>query len=249
MLREETISKMKEMKLTTFADAFKAQCLDSEMESLSFEERVGMLIDAEWTARKNNRFKKLVCVATLSDTRACIENVEYLPDRNLDKVKLLKFASCDYIAEKRNLLIMAATGGGKTYLACAFGMAACRNYFTVKYIRLPDLLADLSIAKANGTYKSLLKKFKKVDLLILDDWLIYPLKSADANNVLEIVEGRYKQGSTIFCSQVDVGGWHQSLGDSVVADAICDRIAHESYRIVIGGKDSMRKRKGLKQEG
>jgi len=114
---------------------------------------------------------------------------------------------------------------------------------------LPELLAELTLSKSNGTYKTLLKKFKQVSLLILDDWLIYPLKDAEAHDVLEIVEARYKKGSTIFCSQVDVAGWHESLGESIVADAICDRIAHESYRIVIGGNDSMRKRKGLVEEG
>jgi len=249
MLNQETVNKMNEMNLTTMAKAFKAQLSDSELAGLSFEERVGMIVDSEWASRKNNRLKRLICAAGFPDTGACIENVEYLPDRGIDKSKLLKYASCDYITEKRNLLIMAATGGGKTYLACAFGMAACRNYFTVKYIRLPELLAELALSKNNGTYKILLKKFKAVNLLIIDDWLIYPLKESEAHDVLEIAESRYKKGSTIFCSQVDVGGWYDNLGESIVADAICDRIAHESYRIVIGGNDSMRKRKGFKEEG
>jgi len=249
MLNQETIGKMNEMHLTTMSKTFKAQLADASIAGLTFEERVGMLVDAEWTSRKNNRLKRLITAAQFPDTGACIENVEYLPDRELDKAKLLKYAQCDYIAEKRNLLIMAATGGGKTYLACAFGMAACRNYYTSKYIRLPELLAELSLAKTNGTYKTLLKKLKQVNLLILDDWLIYPLKDSEAHDVLEIAEARYKKGSTIFCSQVDVGGWHDNLGESIVADAICDRIAHESYRIIIGGNDSMRKRKGLVEEG
>jgi len=249
MLNQETINKMNEMHLTAMSKAFKAQAGDSSVAELSFEERVGMLVDAEWTSRKNNRLKRLIHAAGLPDTGACIENVDYLPDRGLDRSKLFKHASCDYIAEKRNILIMAATGGGKTYLACAFGMAACRSYCTVKYIRLPELLAELVLAKNNGTYKTLLKKFKQVNLLIIDDWLIYPLKDSEAHDVLEVVEARYKKGSIIFCSQVDVGGWHESLGESIVAEAICDRIAHESYRIVIGGSDSMRKRKGLQQEG
>jgi len=247
MLKQETINKMNEMNLTTMAKAFKSQSLDLELSALSFEDRVGMLVDAEWSKRKDNRLTKLIYSAKFPDTSACIENVDYLPDRGLDKAKLLKFAQCNYIVEKRNLLIMAATGGGKTYLACAFGMAACRNYHTVKYIRLPELLAELALAKTSGTYKNLLSKFKKLHLLIIDDWLIYALKENEAHDVLEIIEGRYKKGSTIFCSQVDVGGWHSSLGESIVADAICDRIAHESYRIFIGGSDSMRKRKGLKE--
>lgn len=248
MLNQETINKMNEMHLTAMAKALTAQMEDSAFAGLSFEEHLGMLIDVEWTSRKNNRLKRLICSAGFPDTGACVENVEYLPDRGLDKAKLFKYAGGDYIAEKHNLLIMAATGGGKTYLACAFGMAACRNFCTVRYIRLPELLAELALSKSNGTYKTLLKKLKQVNLLILDDWLIYPLKDAEAHDVLEIVEARYKKGSTIFCSQVDVAGWHESLGESIVADAICDRIAHESYRIVIGG-DSMRKRNGFVEEG
>ena len=249
MLNQETINKMNEMHLTAMSKAFKAQAEDKSVNDLGFDDRFGLLVDAEWTSRKNNRLKRLIHAAGFPDTGACIENVEYLPDRGLDKSKLLKLAQCDYIAEKRNILIMSATGGGKTYLACAFGMAACRNFYTVKYIRLPELLAELALAKNSGAYKALLKKLKLVSLLIIDDWLIYPLKDTEAKDVLEIAEARYKRGSTIFCSQVDVGGWHENLGETIVADAICDRIAHESYRIVISGSDSMRKRNGLTEEG
>lgn len=145
---------------------------------------------------------------------------------------------------------MGATGSGKTYLANAFGVTAARKLYSVRYIRLPDLLGELAIARAEGTYRKVIKGFKQTALLILDEWLLYPLKDMEARDLLEIAEARYKKASTIFCSQFDVGGWHQKIGESTLADAICDRIVHDSYRIVIAEHDrdgsvSMRQRKGL----
>ena len=141
-----------------------------------------------------------------------------------------------------------ATGSGKTYLANAFGMTASRNFYTVRYVRLPDLLGELAIARAEGTYRKVMKQYRQVKLLILDEWLLYPLKEPEARDLLEIAEGRCKKASTIFCSQFEVGGWHQKIGEPTLADAICDRIVHDSYTIVIGGADSMRKRKGISEE-
>ena len=143
---------------------------------------------------------------------------------------------------------LGATGSGKTYLANAFGMTANRNFYTVRYVRLPELLAELALARAEGTYRKVLKQYRQVKLLILDEWLLYPLKDAEARDLLEITECRHKRASTIFCSQFEVGGWHQKIGDPTLADAICDRIVHDSYTIIIGGIDSMRKRKGMLQE-
>ena len=134
---------------------------------------------------------------------------------------------------------------GKTHLANALGMIASRNFYTVRYVRIPDLLGELAIARAEGSYRKVIKNYKQVKLLILDEWLLYPLKEPEARDLLEIAEGRYKKASTIFCSQFEVGGWHQKIGEATLADAICDRIVHDSYTIVIGGVDSMRKRKGL----
>jgi len=131
-------------------------------------------------------------------------------------------------------------------VASALGMAANREFMTVKYIRLPELLGELAIARIEGTYRKVFKAYKQVSLLILDEWLLYPLKDQESRNVLEIAEARYKKGSTIFCSQFDVAGWHEKLGDAPMADAICDRIVHDSHTIVFKGKDSMRKAKGLK---
>jgi DNA replication protein DnaC len=141
---------------------------------------------------------------------------------------------------------LGATGSGKTYLANALGFAASRNFYTVKYVRLPDFLADLHIARGDGTYRRVLNKYQSVSLLIFDEWLLFPFKEYEARDVLEIVEARHKRASTVFCSQFQVEGWHDKIGETTLADAIVDRIVHDSYTITIGGKDSMRKRKGLK---
>lgn len=175
---------------------------------------------------------------------ASVEDIEYLPERKLDKAQILRLASCAYIQEAHNVILLGATGAGKTYLACALGMAANRNFYTSKYIRLPDLLVEIALARGDGTYREYMKKLKKTKLLILDEWLLYPLKESEARDVLELVEARSKTASTIFCSQFDIPGWHENLYDPTLADAICDRIVYDSYIIRVEG-DSMRKRKGI----
>jgi DNA replication protein DnaC len=167
-------------------------------------------------------------------------------DRKLDKTQITTLATCNYIQEKHNIIILGAAGAGKSYLGCAFGIAACRNFLTVKYIRLPELLNDLAVARGEGTYKQLIKENKKISLLILDEWLLIPLSSMEARDLLEIVEARHKRTSTIFISQFTPAGWHGKIGEETLADAILDRIVHDSYTIFIEGKDSMRKKKGIK---
>lgn len=245
MLTENTANKLREMHLSIMASALKEQLTEPQFQSMSFEDRLGLIVDKEWCARKNNHLKRLVKQASFSEPNACVEDIEYHPDRNLDKNQIARLSTCNYITERHNVMLLGATGSGKTYLACALGMAAVRNYLTVKYIRLPELLVDLSIARGSGTIRKVMVQYKKYSLLIIDEWLLSPLKDTESRDLLEIIEARYKKASTIFCSQFDVPGWRDKLGDPILADAICDRIVHDSYTIVIDCKDSMRKRKGI----
>ena len=252
MLDNNTVAKLREMKMGVMATAFQQQFSNKSVAELSFEERVGLLVDAEYTARKNNRLKRLIKSAGFSMPEACVEDIEYHPDRELDKSLIARLSTCNFVKECHNLIILGATGSGKSYLANAFGVAAARKFYSVRYARLPDLLGELAIARAEGTYRKLMKQLKQIKLLVLDEWMLYQLKETEARDLLEIAEARYKKASTIFCAQHDVGDWHEKIGESTVADAILDRIVHDSYRIVIAADHvdsvSMRQRKGLAAE-
>ena len=156
------IEKLREMHFTAFADALHKQLKDTSMGDLNFEERLGILVDIEWTSRKNNRLRRLIRSANLDQSQACVADIDYRPARKLDKAEIQRLATCSYITNKHNIIIMGATGTGKSYMACAFGIAACQNYKTVKYIRLPDLLVELAIARNEGSYKKLMNQYNKV---------------------------------------------------------------------------------------
>lgn len=248
MINETTVSKLIELRLTAMANSYREQLQDIAFQSLSFEERFGLIVDLEWSRRKNNKLSKLIKKADFRFSNACVENIEYHPDRKLDKTQITRLSTCNYIQEKHNIIIMGASGNGKSYIGCALGVAACRNYYTVKYVRLPDLLDELAVARGEGIFKKVMKQYKGVSLLILDEWLLVPLKGIEARDLLEIIEARHQNGSTIFCSQFSPGGWHEKIGEDTLADAILDRIVHDSYTILIDGKVSMRERYGLQDK-
>ena len=247
MLNTTTVTKLREMKLSMMAEAFQSQLKDSAFQGMSFEERFGLIVDQEWSTRKSNRLKDLIKKAGFDEPGACIENIDYYPDRKLDRERIIGLSTCNYIREHQNILLLGATGCGKTYIACALGIAAARNFFRVKYVRLQDLLTDLQIARAGNTFPKAMQQYKKPALLIIDEWMRYPLSELESRDVLEIADARYHKGSTILCSQFDVPGWVEQVPNKLTADAICDRFAHDSHKIIIEGDDSMRKRKSTIQ--
>ena len=235
MTNQSTIDKLIEMRLTAMSDAFITQNSDPKMKEVPFEDRFGMLVDVEYTSRKNNSLKRLIQGAAFDQPDAYVADINYTSGRKLNRTLIERLSTCEYIAEHRDIFITGATGSGKTYLACAFGMEACKQRFKTKYIRLPDLLLELRLARTDDSYKKVLSKYANPVLLIIDEWLLLKPSEAEQRDIMELLHRRRKKSSTIFCSQYAFEGWYDQLGgdNSPLAEAILDRIKHDAYRINI----------------
>lgn len=243
MIIEETLKKLLEMKLQGMAAALRELMTAPPGDQLSFEEKLGLVVEREWLERDNRRIGRRLKEARLGMS-ACLEDVVCEPGRGIDKATVRSFATCQWVRAKQNVIAMGPTGVGKSYLGAALAQAACRAGFRALCVRAPRLLHDLAIARADGTYSAELERLAKVQVLVLDDFLVAPLKDSERRDVLEILEDRYDRSSTVITTQVPTKNWHDFLGDPTVADAICDRLIHNAHVLTLHGT-SMRRKKGL----
>jgi len=242
MLNEQTLTKMHEMKLSGMAEAFNDLMGKPGRTELTHDEFVGLLLDAELLARENRKLKRLLANARLKQ-QACMEDIDYVTHRGLHKQTAKELSDCRWIGSHQNVLITGPTGVGKTYIACALGNAACRAGYSVSYIRGPKLFTTMFQSRADGSYLRAIQKMSKVNLLIIDDIGLAPLNDMERKDLLEIVEERHLESSTVVASQVPIKDWYQLIGDPTVADATCDRLLHNAYRIEFKGNcDSLRKK-------
>ena len=240
MLNNPTLDKLRSLKLTGMADAFNEQ-LQRPLLDLDFEQRLGLLIEREWLLRDNRKLKRRLQQAKLHQN-ACLEDINFKHPRGLNKAVVFELSRCQWVTQHLNLLITGPTGCGKTYIACALAHKACLAGLTARYFRLPRLWNELKIAKANGTYANWLTQTAKIDIVILDDWGLVAPDEEQRRDLLEMLDDRYQQRSTIITSQLPTTHWHEHLNDATLADAILDRLLHNAIRLELSG-ESLRKRK------
>lgn len=238
---EATIEKLIAMKLSGMAEGLHEQISNYAYKDLSFEERLGILVDKEKFSRENRQLKILLSHAHLRHPNACFEDIDFRTRRGLTKDVIMKLSQNEWIRSNQNVIVVGPTGSGKTYIACALGNSAVRQGISTAYVRLPRLAQELKISRADGSFVKLLSRLQRIRLLIIDDWGINTFTDEERRGFLEIMEDRHNVRSTIIASQFPIDAWHDIIGDPTLADAICDRVIHNAHKIILKGEESMRK--------
>jgi DNA replication protein DnaC len=243
MLNQPLFDKLLQLRLPAFRDGLRQQQDNPQYASLSFEERLALLVEQECLHRHDRRIQRLLKTADFP-TQAAVADIDFSPARGLERRIVLELALCHWIHNHHHLFVLGPTGSGKTYLACAFGNAALRCGYTVRYIRTSRLLQRLAQVHQDGSYHTLLRSLAKLDVLILDDWMRDPLTVQNAQDLLEIVDDRFGHSSVILVSQVPITDWHLRIPDPTLADAILDRLVHNAHRLTLEG-ESQRKLRAM----
>jgi DNA replication protein DnaC len=243
---EETLTKLTEMKLTSMVQAVRELMETAPGHQLSFDEKLGIIVDREWGERDNRRLARRLKDAKLA-TRASLDNVLCDPERGIDKAAMRTLSTCQWIKSKHNVIVVGKTGVGKSYVGAALADAACRSGYRAIFFRVPRLLEELALARASGVYASLLAKLSRIDVLVLDDLLLNPMTDTERRDLLEVIEDRYDRTSTVVTTQMPTKTWHEALGDPTIADAICDRLVHNAHLLKLGGP-SIRRNKALQTQ-
>src|SRR3954468_13949579 len=244
MLNQPTIEKLYAMKLYGMADAFRTQLESADVTQLAFDERFAKLVDQQWLWKENRALARRLQSAKLKE-RGVMEDIDYQHPRGLDRKLMRTLAGSEWVRQNQNVLLIGPTGIGKSWLACALAQKACRDGFSVLHKRTTELFRELAVAHVDGSIGRVLMKYSRVDVLVLDDFAMAPLKDSERRDFLEICDDRYQRRSIILTSQLPIAHWHEQIGDPSIADSILDRLVHNAFRIELSG-ESMRKKRGRK---
>ena len=244
-MNETTLTKMKQMKLHGMHGAFRTAIETGRTDDYTLDQFVSMIIDSEWDDRHNRKIERSIKNARFH-YKSSIENIIYDVTRNIEKNNVLRFAECEFVEKSENILITGSTGVGKSYIATALGYQACIEGYRVMYFNITKLFSKLKMAKADGSYLKELAKIERQHVIILDDFGLQALDNQNRMTLLEIIEDKHNKGSVIVTSQLPVNGWYEIIGEKTIADAILDRLIHQSHRIELKGESMRRKRNQIK---